>query len=65
MGDQTVYDLVLCALVAYVALGLCFIGRPSLALPILRWIHAVITSCASGKVTSPKGLVSADIRKHS
>jgi hypothetical protein len=38
MGNQRLYDLVICVVPVYLALSLCVIGRPSLALSFLRWI---------------------------
>lgn len=67
MGNERLYELVVFALAAYVVLGLCFIGRPSLFLPFMRWLHNIVSALISGKITSrpPRAWLQARIGKHS
>jgi len=52
MGSQALYEFVLGALAVYVVLGLCIIGRPSLAVAFGCWIQSVTSRLTSTKVPS-------------
>jgi hypothetical protein len=52
MGNQTLYDTITCAMLFYLALCLCLIGRPSLAVTLLRSIRNARPYLSSSKVMS-------------
>ncbi len=67
MGNQMLYDLTLFAILFYLTLCLCLIGRPSLAIRFLRKIRCDEPSMSSSKRSSwlEKKWPVASMHKHS